>query len=46
MTDALLLALTALLTWGMWRLLCAWGALGACWLWGWGMWFVRELSNQ
>jgi len=43
MTDALLLSLAALLTWGLWRLIETWGALGACWLWAWGMWVASLL---
>lgn len=43
MPDLLLLSLTAALTWGIWQLIETWGAMGACWLWGWGMWFAREL---
>ena len=40
MPDVLLLVLTALLTWGMWRMMETWGAMGACWLWAWGMWIM------
>jgi hypothetical protein len=43
MTDALLLSLTALLTWGMWRALEAWGGMGMAWAVAWGMWIAREL---
>jgi hypothetical protein len=43
MPDMLLLALTAGLTWGLWRLMETWGAMGACWLWGWGWWLAREM---
>jgi hypothetical protein len=43
-TDLLLLALTAALTWFLWRLMVTWGPLGACWLWGWGWWVCKELG--
>ena len=41
MIDLLLLALTAGMSWGMWRIMETWGALAACWLWAW--WMAREL---
>ena len=40
MPDVLVLVLTALLTWGLWRLMEIWGALAVCWLWAWGMWIA------
>ena len=43
MTDLLLLALTAALTWGMWRALGAWGVAVDQWAWAWGMWIAREM---
>jgi len=45
MTDLLLLALTAALTWGLWRALGEWGEMGACWLWGWGWWVARMMRG-
>jgi 4-amino-4-deoxy-L-arabinose transferase-like glycosyltransferase len=44
MPDMLLLALTAALSWGLWRLMETGGAMGACWLWGWGIWLCKELG--
>jgi hypothetical protein len=41
--DTIVLALTAGMTWGLWRLMETWGAMGACWLWAWGMWIAREM---
>jgi hypothetical protein len=40
MPDALLLSLTAALTWGMWRALETWGVIVDQWAWAWGMWVV------
>jgi len=40
MPDVLVLVLTALLTWGTWRALEEWGAMGMAWLWAWGMWIM------
>ena len=45
MTDLLLLALTAALTWGLWRALGEWGEMGACWLWAWGWWVARMMRG-
>jgi len=45
MTDLLLLALTAGMTWGMWRLMETWGDMAACWLWGWGMYVARMMRD-
>jgi hypothetical protein len=42
-SDTLVLALTAALTWGMWRALGEWGDMGAAWVWAWGMWIAREM---
>ena len=43
MTDLLLLALTAGMSWGMWRGLGEWGAGVEAWLWAWGIWIAREM---
>lgn len=43
MDDVILLSLTALLTWFLWRALAEWGALGMAWGAAWGMWITREL---
>ena len=43
MTDALLLALTAALTWGLWRALETWGARVEAGAWAWMWWVAREM---
>jgi hypothetical protein len=45
MRDVLLLSLTAALTWGMWRALGEWGAMGMAWLWAGGMWVCRMMRG-
>jgi hypothetical protein len=44
MTDLLLLALYAALTWGLWRGLEAWGDMAACWAVAWAWWIAREMG--
>jgi hypothetical protein len=43
-SDTIVLALTAALAWGLWQLMATWGAMAACWLWGWAMWVCKELG--
>lgn len=45
MTDLLLLALTASLSWGMWRALCEWGAMGMAWVWAGGVWIATLMRR-
>ena len=40
MTDALLLSLTAALTWFLWLALETWGDAAMAWAWAWAMWVV------
>ena len=44
-TDLLLLALTGALTWGLWRALGEWGAMGMAWLWAGGMWIATLMRG-
>ena len=44
MSDAIVLALTAAMTWGLWQALVMWGVVVDQWLWAWGMWVCRELG--
>ncbi len=43
MKDAIVLSLTAALTWALVRTLEIWGDAGMRWLLGWGWWLVRGL---
>jgi hypothetical protein len=43
MTDPLLLALTAGMSWALWRALEEWGDMAACWAWAWAWWVARMM---
>ena len=46
MTDLLLLALTAALTWGLWRARGEWGVVVERWAWAWAWaWHVARLMR-
>jgi len=44
-TDLLLLALTAALSWGMWRAIERYEAGVGRWLWVWAMWVARMMRS-
>jgi len=45
MSDALVLALTAALTWALWRGLGEWGDMATAWAWAWAWWAARMMRD-